>query len=621
VSPTAVGIDQQHLRDLANQYLANNPFKASWQDPKRSYFDEATMRFGGKITLIEHRRCVPEIIGFSNKIAYEPDNIRLIPVRQRPSDALTPIRRVHVANGYERGRGINPAEADAIVEQVVACAADPAYAGKTFGVISLMGKEQAKYIAGLLLGRLTPEEWTTRDLRCGDAADFQGSERDVIFLSMVKAADGGRLGALTQEMYVQRYNVAASRAKDQMWLFHSVLLSDLGNPEDMRHALLDYVTNVETRQDETDDRIRTDLAPEDFRIQPFDSLFEQRVFNRIHGRGYSVIPQYPAEGYNIDLVVVGGNGNLAIECDGDTWHGPEHYLKDLARQRDLERCGWTFFRVRESAYYLDPDAALADLWGKLDDLNREPEAVKVIANATPSAPSRDRQANIQLTTVEAYGAGSAPAPSPAPEAIALDHAPAPASAMSTMTEAPTVDVVAPPVDQPSSSRYQEFTGRTTPTHLASKGQIIDSVVEVVRAEGPVRGSRLLTAYVRAAGGQKVGSQIAHDLNSAITAAVRQGRLIEHNPLNEPGVKGKTYRLPDQPPFLIRGLGQRSLDDVPPLELAARIELARRRVGPHASREELFRAVLDRLGLKRLTPNVEDLLTRAAGIRINEGDAE
>ena len=51
--------DQQQIRDLANRYLSTNPFKASWQDPKRSYFDEAVMRFGGKITLVEHRRCVP----------------------------------------------------------------------------------------------------------------------------------------------------------------------------------------------------------------------------------------------------------------------------------------------------------------------------------------------------------------------------------------------------------------------------------------------------------------------------------------------------------------------------------------------------------------------------------
>jgi hypothetical protein len=62
-------VDQQQLRDLGNQYLYDDRFRATWQDPQRSLFDEAKMRFSGMLTLVEHRRCVPEIIGFSNRIA------------------------------------------------------------------------------------------------------------------------------------------------------------------------------------------------------------------------------------------------------------------------------------------------------------------------------------------------------------------------------------------------------------------------------------------------------------------------------------------------------------------------------------------------------------------------
>lgn len=91
VSPSAVGLDRQQLRDLANHYLRDDRYRASWQDPERSLFDEAKMRYGNLITLTEHRRCVPEIIGFSNRIAYEPEGIRLVPVRQYGSDRLAPI--------------------------------------------------------------------------------------------------------------------------------------------------------------------------------------------------------------------------------------------------------------------------------------------------------------------------------------------------------------------------------------------------------------------------------------------------------------------------------------------------------------------------------------------------
>jgi hypothetical protein len=146
VSPSAVGVDQQQLRDLANMYLATDPYRASWLDPKRSYFDEANMRFGGRITLTEHRRCVPEIIGFSNRVAYEPEGIRLVPVRQFGAERLDPIKVVHLAEGYEADNKTNPVEADAIVDQIRKCLAEPQYDGATFGVISLLGKEQAKLI-------------------------------------------------------------------------------------------------------------------------------------------------------------------------------------------------------------------------------------------------------------------------------------------------------------------------------------------------------------------------------------------------------------------------------------------------------------------------------------------
>ncbi|WP_327009770.1 AAA domain-containing protein [Dactylosporangium sp. NBC_01737] len=375
VSPTAVGVDQQQLRDLAGQYLHDDPYRASWQDPQRSLFDEAKMRFSGLLTLTEHRRCVPEIIGFSNRIAYEPDGIRLIPVRQYGADRLEPIKAVFVPDGYTRGTTykVNPAEVDAIVDQIEKCLADPRYDGLTFGVISLLGTAQATAIEKKLLERIPPAEWASRQLRCGDSANFQGSERDIMFLSMVAAVEPGkRLGALTRDQYVQRYNVAASRAKDQMWLFHSIALSDVANPDDMRFQLLDYCYGVINRAGSSTEGGLGAAVPDDRRVKPFDSLFEQRVYNRLYDRGYTIIPQYPVEPYKIDLVVIGARTRLAIECDGDTWHGPEAYEGDLARQRDLERCGWRFFRIRESAFYVDQAAALDELWSTMRELEIHP---------------------------------------------------------------------------------------------------------------------------------------------------------------------------------------------------------------------------------------------------------
>ncbi len=639
VSPAAVGIDQQQLRDLANLYLHDDRYKASWQDPKRSLFDEANMRFGSKLTLVEHRRCVPEIIGFSNRIAYEPDNIRLIPVRQYGADRLEPIKLVRVADGYEKGspgNKINPPEIEAIVDQVEKCLSDPRYDDLTLGVISLQGQIQARRIEAALLERVAAEEWTVRELRCGDAADFQGSERDVIFLSMVSAPEPGqRLGALTAEMYMQRYNVAASRAKDQLWVFHSIDLDQLPNSEDMRHHLLDYCHGVIDRIRSGQGATVAAAVPDDVLVEPFDSLFEQRVYNRLIDRGYSVAPQFASLGYNLDLVVVGAKGRLAIECDGDAWHGPEAYERDLARQRDLERCGWQFFRIRESAYYVDQHAVLRRLWDTLDDLdirpsgfldedlaeNTENDGLDLgIAEFETSPPLDEDAADRHYADIDATGLfdplhreGRQPDEFDtfvAPHEAALPSVAALLGNLETNDDglpglAATSGI--PTANTPSQlPTYQQFIGELVRPLTATRAQLFDGLRGIVAAEGPVLGSRIHGAYVVASGGRRVGKQIARTLNTAITAAVRTGVFVADNPLGQPGVKPRTYRLPGQDAVVVRQLGPRTLEQVPPLELAHLLRDAAVVIG-WDSTESLFREVLGRLGRGRLTTAAAETL--------------
>ncbi len=364
VSPSAVGVDASELERYAGQYLFGDTGLLAWKDPKRSLFDEADARYGSRITLVEHRRCVPEIIGFSNKIAYEPQGVPLKPVRRYGTDRLAPVRAIHVPDGAATNRNVNTAEADRIVDQIERCLADPRYAGKTFGVISLLGSAQAKHIRHALVSRIPPEELERRQLHCGDAADFQGAERDVIFLSLVAAPEADkRVPAQTTESTVQRYNVAVSRARDQLWLFHSFTADQVSNPEDLRLRLLEYCLEVERQILDEDDPPRP--VPDDTAVEPFESLFEQRVYNRIVARGYRVTAHHTDTGYDIDLVVTGGGGQVAIECEDERWSGEEEFWAELGKQRDLQRCEWPLIRLRHLDFVLDPDRCLATVWDTL----------------------------------------------------------------------------------------------------------------------------------------------------------------------------------------------------------------------------------------------------------------
>ena len=91
-------------------------------------------------------------------------------------------------------------------------------------------------------------------------------------------------------------------------------------------------------------------------------------------RGYQVQTQYPVGYYRIDLVVMGENSRLAVECDGDKYHsGSEKIAEDLARQAILERLGWQFYRIRGSVFFREPEQALAGLWQRLADLGIQPK--------------------------------------------------------------------------------------------------------------------------------------------------------------------------------------------------------------------------------------------------------
>src|SRR5262249_19173809 len=69
----------------------------------------------------------------------------------------------------------------------------------------------------------------------------------------------------------------------------------------------------------------------------------------------------------------GGHARLAVECDGDEFHGIDQYEHDTRRQRMLERCGWVFYRIRAAEFYANKESALKNLWLMLEERNIFPQ--------------------------------------------------------------------------------------------------------------------------------------------------------------------------------------------------------------------------------------------------------
>ncbi len=365
ISPDSTFFDEDKEYELIEAYLDGMPKKERYS-LKDSLYDIARRIYPEQqLMLREHFRSVPEIIQFSNDLCYNGD---ILPLRFPLSTKRLepPIQTVYVGNGArgESSTAINEPEADAIVKYISDLIKDPEYKEKTFGVISLQGKEQALLIEEKLLQVIGEREFTQRELVCGDAYALQGDERDVIFLSMV-AAPNRAIGALTREADIRRFNVATSRAKDQMWLFYSTKLEEL-NPKCVRYQLLNYCLNPVRGYSVTE-------RSEEIFLKHGSSKFLQELCKEIKEKGYHVMPEYQVGKYRIDLVVEGINDRLAIECDGDEVQDPEFWENNIEKQTVLERAGWEFVRIRRSLFHYRKDEVLNSLWNKLISMEIEPK--------------------------------------------------------------------------------------------------------------------------------------------------------------------------------------------------------------------------------------------------------
>lgn len=359
VSPDAGFIAAQRIQELKDRFLANQPYGTE-MTPEKSLYDLAARVFAAQqVMLREHFRCVPPIIAYSNRVFYRGG---IYPLRiPKASERIDPpLVDAYVQGGVRDKRDCNEYEAMAIAEEIATLIKDERFAKRTIGVVSLLGMEQAKHIYTLVRRRCDAAELLRRRFECGDARTFQGSERDIMFLSMV--VDASNCKAVSGNLFDQRFNVAASRARDRMYLVRSVKASDLSD-KDLRLTLLSHF----------DRPLVADQAEAESLVDRCESGFEKQVFTALTSRGYRVIPQVKTGAYRIDMVVEGADDTrLAVECDGDEYHGPDRWQHDMNRQRVLERAGWTFWRCFASTWSLHREEVLGELLERLSAMGIEP---------------------------------------------------------------------------------------------------------------------------------------------------------------------------------------------------------------------------------------------------------
>jgi hypothetical protein len=411
VSPTAAFVSEARIADLKARLLrARHPYVEQLL-PERSVFDLAQTCFAdARVSLLQHFRCVPPCIAFCNDHFYHG---RLLPRRLPPrSRRLEPsLVDVLVPNAAKRGK-TNVEEARALVDYLAAqLARSPSeLAHASVGIISLAGVEQARLLRTLLLEKLTDAQLARHRVVVGDAAAFQGDERDVVLLSMV--ASKGQAPPQLGRAYEQKYNVALSRARDRMVLFRSLRPADVPNPDDLKLWTIQAFAGAAAGQPSAhalraaqaqEARMAVRLAASGFD----EATADGQLRGWLHGRGYA---------FSFDCVVAGSTAvveddahdrRLCVCLDGGAAASLADWSEALREQRALMSAGWLFHRCWRSSWLVHRARCEMELEQALEAAGVRPDAARVADTAGPVKPVQPAH---HLADALSGGAGSGEPP-------------------------------------------------------------------------------------------------------------------------------------------------------------------------------------------------------------------
>lgn len=311
------------------------------------------------------------LINFSNHRYYDS---RLITF---PSPVTNDVAvRLEVVQGvYDRGATrTNRAEAEAIVNTVVAHFSDDALRGFTMGVVTF-NRTQQRLIEKLLDEELRKDpqlesriqEHGAERLFVKNLENVQGDERDFVLFSVTYGRDAaGRMpmnfGPLNQEGGERRLNVAITRARMGVTIYSSIRPDEIDLSKSRAIGVTDlkhYLEFAERGQRAlVEQSLPTGREP--------DSPFEIEVIRCLRNKGWIVHPQVGCSGYRIDMAVVDpenpGKYILGIECDGATYHSlPTARDRDRLREMVLNGLGWRLHRIWSTDWWTDPQREIEKL--------------------------------------------------------------------------------------------------------------------------------------------------------------------------------------------------------------------------------------------------------------------
>ena len=363
--------------EMLDKYLISHRFKTQFDvnNKNNSIYTISGVIYPNIVTLTEHFRCLPEIIGYSNQYVYNSD---IVPLKTATEKTFgDPIAIHYVEDNYLDEQ--KPLIVQKVIEQIesyiINFQDERLKTLPTIGILTLDSaniKHQTLLIKQISQNELIKQYEDKLELLIGTSREFQGDERDIIFMTITASHSFSEKNnfdirpprSAGTEEYMRIFNVAASRAKERSVVIHSIHPEAVGimNPDCFRKKLIDYYTNSQNKTNKPTavKNLRTLLNKTDANSGDFEKSVCKLLYN--NGLGDFMFPQFEIGKYCIDFGLIKNNKKLAIECDGFTYHsGIVKIQEDINRQLILERAGWRFFRIQSTDWFYRNSKVSADL--------------------------------------------------------------------------------------------------------------------------------------------------------------------------------------------------------------------------------------------------------------------
>lgn len=233
------------------------------------------------------------------------------------------------------------------------------------------------------------------------------------------------------------------------------------------------------------------------------------------------------------------------------------------------------------------------------------DTMRQLAVLELDAGSTARAAEL-MTASQAFRSTSSGAGSDAPEAVVV------AELVAEIQAVAVAEVAAPPSDAADEWGREPWTGwqpRSVPNLTTlTPSKVAELVVEVVSVEGPVAAGRVYRLLVSASGAGRQGRAIRYSLDAGVRSAIRRGQLVASVADVRGDTEWRVLRTPTQPDVVLRVVGERTVEEIPPTELGALGQrvMARER---DLSREEVKRRVAGLIGAGSVTRSMDGMLER------------